>query len=344
MKQQNIFDYINVDGLSLTPKYMQLANSIQDAVLSGKIKNNWILPSLHELTYHFEISKETADRGYKYLRDLGVLSSVPGKGHYVTAPEYVAQPKKIFLLLDKLNNGRKTFYDAFSNTLGEEAIIDIHVYNNDPEQFKKILSGKGTGYTHYVIVPESQNGNQQNIELINNLPKDKLILLDRNASGVKGKHGLITENYRRNMYKAMEAMLGDVRKYDTIKIITSPGLGLSSEMAMGFNLFCQQHSFERAVESNVHQLEIKKGETFICLNDDDLVTLVEKIGIQQLEVGEDVGIISYNETPLKKFILKGITTISTDFEQMGTRAAEMIILDQMEEVELDCRLQLRKSL
>ena len=40
-----------------------------------------------------------------------------------------------------------------------------------------------------------------------------------------------------------------------------------------------------------------------------------------LVIGKQVGIISYNETPLKKIILNGITTISTDFEAMGIEAA-----------------------
>jgi DNA-binding LacI/PurR family transcriptional regulator len=51
--------------------------------------------------------------------------------------------------------------------------------------------------------------------------------------------------------------------------------------------------------------------------EDDLVQLLEKIITLNLTVGEHVGIISYNETPLKKFIMKGLTTISTDFEAMG---------------------------
>jgi len=44
-----------------------------------------------------------------------------------------------------------------------------------------------------------------------------------------------------------------------------------------------------------------------------------------LVVGRDVGVISYNETPMKKIILDGITTISTDFEMMGRRVAEVIL-------------------
>jgi DNA-binding LacI/PurR family transcriptional regulator len=69
---------------------------------------------------------------------------------------------------------------------------------------------------------------------------------------------------------------------------------------------------------------INKGEVFISLMEDDLVVLLERIIALGLKTGEDVGVISYNETPLKKVLLNGITTISTDFNYMGTIAAKMI--------------------
>ena len=42
------------------------------------------------------------------------------------------------------------------------------------------------------------------------------------------------------------------------------------------------------------------GEVYINLMENDLVILIEKILAAGLKVGKDVGIISYNETPLKK--------------------------------------------
>ena len=343
MKQQNIFDFINVDGLSMTPKYIQLANSIQDAVVTGKIKKNWILPSLHELTYHLEISKETADRGYKYLRDLGVLSSVPGKGHFVTAAN-VLQPRKVFLMLDKLTAGKKAFYEVFASALGDAVPIDFYIYNDDFTLFKKLMDRRKAGYSHYVIMPNFIDGGDKAHELINTLPKDKLILLEKAVSGVDGPYGSVLESFRRNIYQALESLLSDLGKYDTIKIISSHEAFLSPEITWGFNLFCQQYAFDRCVISNITDQEIARGEVFICMNDDDLVVLIEKIRLQGLEVGKDVGIISYNETPLKKYILNGITTISTDYEQMGIQAAKMVLENSMDQVELDYQLKLRHSL
>ena len=50
------------------------------------------------------------------------------------------------------------------------------------------------------------------------------------------------------------------------------------------------------------------------------------------------GIISYKETPLKKVVENGITTISTDFRAMGKIIAQMILEGKKEQIENKCYL------
>ncbi|EHQ30820.1 GntR family transcriptional regulator [Mucilaginibacter paludis] len=343
MKQQNYFDFINVDGHSSTPKYIQLANSIQEAVLSGKIHKDNLLPSLHELTYHLEISKETADKGYKHLRKLGILASIPGKGYYVTDIE-MARPPRIFLLINRLSTRKKRFYDAFTKTLGEPVTIDFYVYNDDYLLFKKLISSRREGYSHYVILPNFADGGEGARELINTIPEDKLILVDKCVNGINRSHGAVYENFKKDIYKSLEKALKPLSKYHAIKLVFPDNGYFPVEIKNGFNLFCQQYAFDRKVVKDVNSEEINKGEVFICLEDHDLITLIERIKGSKLVIGTDIGIISYNETPLKKFILNGITTISPDFEQMGIKAAQMILGNTMEKLELDCEINLRPSL
>ena len=78
--------------------------------------------------------------------------------------------------------------------------------------------------------------------------------------------------------------------------------------------------------------------------EDDLVLLIEKILNKKLKIGKDVGVISYNETALKKIILNGITTISTDFQMMGEKAAELILNKSVAHIEARFYLTLRNSL
>ncbi|MFX6048627.1 hypothetical protein ABTE94_20035, partial [Acinetobacter baumannii] len=75
-----------------------------------------------------------------------------------------------------------------------------------------------------------------------------------------------------------------------------------------------------------------------------LVILIEKILATKLKVGKHVGVISYNETPLKKIILNGITTISTDFQMMGEKTAELIMQQSTEHVRIPFYLTMRSSL
>jgi DNA-binding LacI/PurR family transcriptional regulator len=78
--------------------------------------------------------------------------------------------------------------------------------------------------------------------------------------------------------------------------------------------------------------------------EDDLVELIEKTISDNLEVGKDIGVISYNETTLKKIILKGITTISTNFRLMGEITARLILENRKEHVAIPFQVILRNSL
>ena len=51
------------------------------------------------------------------------------------------------------------------------------------------------------------------------------------------------------------------------------------------------------------------------------MNLINQIRINEYTLGKEIGVISYNETPLKDLL--GITVISTDFNQMGATAADL---------------------
>lgn len=69
---------------------------------------------------------------------------------------------------------------------------------------------------------------------------------------------------------------------------------------------------------------------YITIQERDLVNLVRQARKKKLILGKDIGIISYNETPLKELL--GITVISTDFKVMGETAAYMVLKNKKEKV------------
>jgi DNA-binding LacI/PurR family transcriptional regulator len=115
-------------------------------------------------------------------------------------------------------------------------------------------------------------------------------------------------------------------------------------MKTGFLNFCDDFSFHHEIITEFNDRTISKGEVYIIPSDRDLVSIIEKSKLQNLKLGTDFGIISYNKTPLKKVVENGITTISTHFEAMGKILAEMIRQGKKEQIENKSALIVRKSL
>jgi DNA-binding LacI/PurR family transcriptional regulator len=90
--------------------------------------------------------------------------------------------------------------------------------------------------------------------------------------------------------------------------------------------------------------ELQTGTVYINLMEDHLVDLIEKVLGSNFVVGKDIGVISYNETRLKKIILDGITTISTNFKMMGEKTAEMVRENRKEHVAIPFQVTSRNSL
>ena len=61
IKEYPIIDEINIDNLSATPKYMQVAKAILKAVYEERIKKNETLPSINELSFSLDISRDTVE-------------------------------------------------------------------------------------------------------------------------------------------------------------------------------------------------------------------------------------------------------------------------------------------
>jgi DNA-binding LacI/PurR family transcriptional regulator len=228
--------------------------------------------------------------------------------------------------------------------LGEQAAIDFYIYNNDFNLFKKLLQNRKDDHTHYVIIPHFIEGGENAATIINEIGKGRLILLDKLIPGMKSEYGAVYEDFEADIYNALKEALPQLQKYQTLKITFPSYSYFPDEILKGFQSFCRDYAFNYKVVHKISEEEIKTGEAYINLMEDDLVTLLEKIKTTKLKVGKDVGIISYNETPWKQFILEGITTISTDFRKMGEMAARMVLNNEKKRLEVPFSLTLRKSL
>lgn len=339
----HLFNIIELDDRSVTPKYLQLANAIVLAVEKKQLGMNDVLPSINELSAALDISRDTAEKSYKHLKTLGVINSVPGKGYFITNIE-TKPANRIFLLFNKLSAHKKIIYDAFAEELGNDAFIDFFIYNNDFGSFKKILQNRKASYTHYVIIAHFHDTDQDPAALLNTITDGRLILMDKWVEGITRPYSAVFEDFEQDIFNALKAAVPRLTTYHTLKLIFPEQAYFPKDIVTGFQQFCRQYAFNHSIVPDIINEPIHTGEVFINLMEDDLITLLGKIKATTLTVGSDIGIISYNETPWKEHILHGITTISTDFVQMGKTAARLVKEGSEEKTAVPFRLTLRPSI
>lgn len=335
---------LQISSDSNTAKYLQIADLFFQELNRGNISVGDSIPSINELSIKLDIARDTVERGYKYLKSIGVIDAVPRRGYYIRSADF-RRINRVFLLFNNLSLHKKLIYDSFVETLGDYAALDFFIYDNNINLFKKILLNRKNDYTHYVIIPHFQSSAEEKeaCEFIKDLPEDKLILLDKRVD-IPSNHCAVFENFETDIYLALKDLLFYLNKYNKINIIFPIGSYYPKDILTGFKKFCLEWNLNFEIINDIKDVHLKKGELYIPVADDDLLLLIENIQAIGLTVGSDIGIISYNETPIKKLLLNGITTISTDFKQMGKLAAELILSHVQSVIHVPFKVTVRPSL
>ena len=110
--------------------------------------------------------------------------------------------------------------------------------------------------------------------------------------------------------------------------------------------FCTEHSLSVEFHFGVTEEIIRPNEVYLMLNsqhDNGLISLSRAATAKGLKIGEDISVISYNDAPINEVILNGLTSVSTDFKQMGEIAAQMILDKAMHKVKCDFRMVRRST-
>lgn len=333
----------SMDKYSIIPKYRQLMKAIIAGLDSGELLKGDQLPSIHDLCVVLELSKNTVEKAYNQLKKLGIVSSAHGKGYFLQGKS-MGEPLKVLLLFNQLSSNKKVIYDAFTSTLGKRAVVDFHSYNNDAVLFKKILLEKQEQYHKIVVIPHFSNQMECPSEALNTIPKEKLVLLDKMITGVRGDFSAVYEDFGKDIYEALEMLLDRLSGYRELILVVPEHIYFAEEVISGFKKFCIRYSFRPEIYHQAEQCILNAGQAYILLLEEHLVQLIERMMATAWKAGADIGLISYNETPLKRVILDGITTISTDFELMGKLAAECVCDNESRKIAVPFGLKRRNSL
>jgi GntR family histidine utilization transcriptional repressor len=95
---------MNKADLSLQPLYLQVKRHILDNIGSGKWSASSRVPSENEIVKSFKVSRMTANRALRELRDEGVLVRIAGVGSFVADRHAHAHPLQIRGIADEIRD------------------------------------------------------------------------------------------------------------------------------------------------------------------------------------------------------------------------------------------------
>ena len=320
---------ILLDVSNKAPIYKQLVEQFEDAIRSGQLKPGEQVASMNDFAAQMGISKETVKKTYGILREKGLLIPQQGKGFYV-AETYLDSKPRVLVLFDKLSIYKEVLYNSLANELGELADITILTHNQNLELFTYYLDTYLDKFDYYVISPHfalDPKTQQAAVKLISRVPNRKLIMVDHWMQNYQGNYGAVYQDFENDVYEGLKQGLDKLKDTSCLKVITLPSSLYGSMVTKGVNRFVKEFNIPVSYSDSVVG-DIQPNETYLILSsqlDSGLAAFARKIREQNLEVGKDVFVISYNEFDLNEVVLNGLTTISTDFKQMGRTAAQMII-------------------
>lgn len=323
-------------------KYMQLVDYVMTQIEQDKLAINDRLPSLNQLMSKLKISKGTALKGLQYLTEKGIIESEYRKGYYVKKLKQVL-PYRICLILDKMNILRDRVYQAFLETIQDKAEVDVFFHHHNFKVFKKLIEENLNNYTHFVIVTFFK---EDPSTVLNKIPAHKRIVIDHNEPGLEGTYSCIYQDHKSDLVDSLTTLSPQLEKYKRLILVAPIEAFHAKDLIEGFETFADQHKKNHKIIHNIQPASFKKGDAYITFSryDEDDVEIIKLCQRKNWKLGEDIGLISYNDTAVKEVLAGGITVISTDFYKMGEKAANVILNESPLNQRDPARVIIRKSL
>lgn len=333
-KRSNIF----IDPKSSKPKYRQIIDSIYNGIERRTLKKGDKVPSINQICSDFGLSRDTVMLAFNSLKEKGILLSQPGKGYYIDSIE-INTAEKVFVLFDELNAFKEDLYNSLMNKLKGKANVEVFFHHFNYKVYKNLIHESIGHYTSYIIMPATFDNTSQ---LISKIPKEKVFILDRLKPDL-GNYPVVYQDFELDFYDALVEGLPLLKKYRKLFFV-NPGGKEPVERITGFERFCIENNFKYEIVKSLTGIKPSIYEAYFLISDDDLVELVKIARYYKMKLGKKFGIVSFNDTKLKEVVSGGITTISTDFNEMGETLAKMVLDKKNMQVRNISRLIIRNSL
>jgi len=328
-----------LDAMPSYSKHDQFVQGIMNAIDEKIISRGDSLPSVNVMIKELGFARETVMKGYRDLISRGIVESKNRLGYFI-ANDDTGQTLKVALLMYLIDPFQQQFYGNFRDGLGENVHIDVFFHHGNIEVFETILTMIKGRYGMYVISPIPHPRTKGLLEMI---PRDKFLMFDR-YEPLDGEFNHITQEFEQSSYKAFTELTDAIRKFDEMIFFHTPGSLDPVEIVAAFKKFAKDKKVKVRILPQYITGTIEKGKVYFSLNNAELWQIIKESKTAGLKLGKDFGMLSHNDETVKEIIGDGITTYSTNFSLMGTRAAQAVLKKEKVQETIPTVLIRRKSL
>lgn len=274
------------------------------------------LPSVNDLMKESGLSRDTVFKSYSELKRRGIVESIPNRGYFVTRSQ-----QKVFLFLDTFKAYKEVLYNSFKQNLPRNVMVDINFHHYNFDLFESIIRNSIGKFNTYIIM----NFNHPDIPaIIREIDPDKLLLIDWQIhSGTNQPK--VYQDFGEAVYRCLLSGWHLLQNYSELVCVYPEYTFHPIESVENISRFCDDHDLKFTIIYNIEDLDIQIGKVYLVFEDIDLAAILEQANLKRFKLRKDFGILSYNDTPMKRFISDGISVISTDFKLMGQKAAEFAV-------------------
>jgi DNA-binding transcriptional regulator YhcF (GntR family) len=327
---------LNITENKGSTKIQILLNALTGAMANGTYSSGDALPSVNALSRQSGYSKDTVVKAYRILQERSQVESVPAKGFFVAG-----KSQRIFMLLDDFSAFKEQLYQAFRANIPGTWTVDLLFHHYNERVFEQLVMNAAGRYSMYVIMNIS---NREIHPVLKKLNPSRLLVLDM-GTAQRPEISYLLQNFDKAVTLCLEESLPLLRKYhEIIMIYSHQKTPHPTETVDAVSHFCKQNGFGFTLLPEFDINLFKKGQMYLVIKENDLVDVVRASRDKKFKPGSEIGILAYNDTPMKEIAGNGISTISVDFTEMGKKAADFVVSKQRIQEILPTSLIIRNSL
>ncbi|MEM8906640.1 MAG: GntR family transcriptional regulator, partial [Bacteroidota bacterium] len=320
-------------------KHEQIVQGIINAIDDAILMEGHALPSVNKMLTELGFARETIVKAYRELKERGIVESKNRMGYFVLSQK-TNQTARVFLFLYSFDIVPRTFYEAFQLAIGENVQLDIFFHHNNLKVFETFLTNGLGKYGMYVVAPIH---NERANELLRLIPPSKLLIVDRHEA-IGEAYSYVTQLFEQPVYQALVALKDRILQFKEMILFYRDDTDFPTGTLKAFHRFGKDYKINYRVEKMYMPGTIRKGTVYYTINDADLWELLHDCAEHRVEIGQEIGILSQDDTRVKQFISGGITTITTDFAMMAQKAADYVLNREKIQEIIPSRLIRRNSL